>query len=620
MGKNLKAGTYSVNAAGRNGSLPMKVELSTKEIKNIIVDTSTETRGIADLVFKKIPKDIIDSQSLNIDAVSGATITSKGIVEGVSQAIKLAGGNPDDFKKEKEDINNNTEEKQFETDVVIIGAGGAGLAAACAALDNGKRTIILEKYPQVGGNTMRTGGQINSADPKWQNTFPAFNGERQTLDKLLNLEEDTIPDEYQSDLKELKKEIKSYLADLNNGKNYLFDSKYLHRIQTLLGGTRTDLSGHTTYGNYDLVKYLTDNALNTINWLKSKGVEFDEENVTEPVGALWRRAREPEKAEGFGFIEPLKNYVLTHGGQIITDTRAKKLITKNGKVCGVKAIEDDGTKVTVNAKSVVLTTGGYSANLKMVKKYDNYWGNLPDKLPTTNSPADTGDGIEMGKAVNADLVDMQFAQLMPSADPETGDIFTGIDCPPSDFVFVNKQGKRFVNEYAARDELCKALFDQGGIIYNISDSEIAKTRFNSTDEKLQHDVDTGHCFKANTIEELAEQINLDPKVLKDTIDKYNEAVRKGVDEEFGKTSFNHEVIKPPFYATPRSPATHHTMGGLKIDVDTHVINTSGKIIDGLFAAGEVAGGIHAGNRLGGNALADIFTFGQVAGNNASKVE
>ncbi|MDK6804679.1 flavocytochrome c [Aerococcus sp. UMB7834] len=615
-----KPGDYHVSAVGHNGDLPMVVTFSEDRIEAIDIDTEGETEGIADLVFTRLPEEIIDGQTLNVDVVSGASVTSNGVVDGVADAVYQAGSDPEILKKRpkvSESMQLDPIEKTV--DVAVIGSGGAGLAAAVAALDKGASALVLEKFPVIGGNTVRTGGQINAADPEWQHQFKAIHGERATLEKIYNTPEEEIAEEYREDFRALKEELDQYFKDLDEGKSYLFDSIHLHTIQTYIGGKRMDLDGNEIHSDIELIHYLTKNALPTIDWLKEKGVSFDEHMVAEPVGALWRRAREPQASEGFGYIDPLTTYIEEHGGEIMTDTKADRFIVEDGKIVGIQATGRYDQKVTIHVnKGVVIATGGFGANIEMIKKYDNYWGNLPESIPTTNSPALTGDGIEMGQEVGADVVGMGFVQLMPSADPITGNIFSGIDCPPSDFIFVNKEGKRFVDEYASRDVLAKALFDQGGVIYNISDAEIAKTRFNSTDEQLANDVKKGACFKADTLEDLAKQLDIDHEVFVKTIEDYNSYVDQGYDEEFQKGAFNHKVIVPPFYATPRSPATHHTMGGLKIDAQTRVLNTEGQAIQGLYAAGEVAGGVHAGNRLGGNALADIFVFGKLAGENAAE--
>lgn len=210
---------------------------------------------------------------------------------------------------------------------------------------------------------------------------------------------------------------------------------------------------------------------------------------------------------------------------------------------------------------------------------------------------------------------MGFIQMLPTCDSKTGALFTGLQVPPANFVMVNQQGRRFVNEFAGRDEISKAAIDNGTLYYLIADDEIKKTAFNTNQEKLEAQIAKadGTLYRAGTLEELAEQIGIDPAVLVEEIGKYNSYVDAGKDPEFHKSAFDLKVVQPPFYATPRRPAVHHTMGGLRIAPSTQVLNTSGDVIPGLYAAGEVAGGIHAGNRLGGNALADIFTFGRFAG-------
>lgn len=181
---------------------------------------------------------------------------------------------------------------------------------------------------------------------------------------------------------------------------------------------------------------------------------------------------------------------------------------------------------------------------------------------------------------------------------------------------VNKESKRFVNEFAERDTLAKAAIASGGLFYLIADDKIKATAYNTTQESIDAQVKVGTLFRADTLADLTKQIDMKPEVLEDTIKKYNSYVDAGEDPEFGKSAFNLKCEVAPFYATPRKLAIHHTIGGLKIDTKARVINKDGDVIKGLYAAGEVAGGIHAGNRLGGNSLADIFTFGRIAANTA----
>ena len=610
-------GEYEVNAIGHSGNLPMKVSFSEKRIESINIDTKGETEGIADVVFVRIPDKIIEGQTLNVDALSGASETSNGVIDGVAKAVKLAGVNPDILKRRpKPASSRNRQDEEYTCDVVVVGGGGAGLSAAATALQHGSSVIVLEKYPAVGGNTIRSGGPVNAADPEWQREFDENPGERHTIESLLATDESQIHPEYIEDFHALKEEFSKYQEKFGTGKGHLFDSPLLHRMQTYFGGKRNDLNGNTIYGQYDLVKILTDRALESVKWLEEIGVEYDKSVVFAPVGALWRRGHKPVKSYGTAFILALTKYVEENSGKIITDSPVKEFIMENGEIAGVIATGVNGQKITVRAKAVVLASGGFGANTKMLKEYNTYWSAIDDNIRTTNSFAMTGDGIQLGKSVGAALTGMGFTQMMPVADPDTGELFSGIQVPPENFVIVNKNGRRFVNEFSGRDVLTKAAIDQGGLFYLIADDEIKKTAANTSQEKLDRQVEAGTLFRADTIEELAVKVGMDPEVLKETIVKYNSYVDAGFDPEFHKDTFSLKVEKAPFYATPRKPAVHHTMGGLKIDTNTHVLDENGQPIKHLYAAGEVAGGIHAGNRLGGNALTDIFTFGRIAGKTA----
>ena len=611
---NMKSGKYEVKAKGHGSSfMPMEVTIDEDKIADISIDSSGETRGVADEVFKRLPKQIVDNQTLNVDTVSGATISSHGVIDGVAQAIDEAGGDSNEWKNRAKPASQKAQDEEMTTDVVVVGAGGAGLAAAVRSIQHDEDVVILEKYPQIGGNTSRAGGPMNAAEPEWQEKFKALPGEKDTLIELAPTPIEKIDPEYQEDFKKLQKQIQDYIG---LGADYLFDSTLLHEIQTYLGGKRTDLKGNEIHGKYALVHELVTNALNSVKWLADLGVKFDNDDVTEPVGGLWRRGHKPVEPMGYAYIHILGDWVKAHGAHLLTETRAMDLIIEDDVVKGVVAQRKDGSKVTIHAKAVILTAGGFGANTKMVQKYNTYWQKIDDDIATTNSPSITGDGINLGLEAGADLFGMGFIQLMPVSDPKTGEIFTGVQTPPANFIMVNQKGKRFVNEFAERDTLAKAAIANGGLFYLIADDKIKDTAYNTTQESLDAQVEAGTLFRDNTLEGLAKQIGMDPDTLVETIKTYNSYVDQGSDPEFHKNVLGLKCEVGPFYATPRKPAIHHTMGGLVIDTKARVLNKQGEPIKGLYSAGENAGGIHAGNRLGGNSLADIFTFGRIAANTA----
>ena len=307
----MKSGIYQVRAKGHGSeSMTMEVTIEDDKIKDIEIDSSGETKGVADEVFNRLPKQIIDNQTLNVDVVSGATISSHGVVDGIAQAINEAGGNAEEWKKRTKPATTKNGDQEIDTDVVIVGAGGAGLAAAVRSLQHDEKVVILEKYPQIGGNTSRAGGPMNAAEPDWQKKFKALPGEKETLKELAATPFDKIDPEYQDDFKKLQKQIKEYLA---SGADYLFDSTLLHEIQTYLGGKRTDLKGNEIHGKYALVHELVTNALNSVKWLADLGVKFDETDVTEPVGGLWRRGHKPVEPMGYAYIHILGDWVEDHG-------------------------------------------------------------------------------------------------------------------------------------------------------------------------------------------------------------------------------------------------------------------------------------------------------------------
>lgn len=553
-------------AKGLNGDVKVSVTLKDDKITEVKVLEHKETPGISDKAISDLPKLIVEKQSLALDVISGATYTSKAILEAVTKALKDNGLDAEKYLKNKAEVQKEPD-KTIDVDVAIIGAGGAGLAAAVTAAENGKKVLVVEKMSKEGGNTILAGGALNAVE----------NGS------------------------EMAKKHK--------------DSTDLHYKQTLEGGDNK--------GNPKLVRVLVDNAADGIKWLESLGMKFKPETFT-VLGGLWPRAHKPVEPVGTGFFKAYMGYIEKHDNvEVMFNTKAEELLTdKEGRVVGFKAKGKTGNTITVNAKNgVILATGGFSQNVEMRQKYNKIWKDLGPDIKSTNHPGATGDGILMAEKVNAHLVGMEYIQLLPMGDPETGSLSGNIEKGVESRIFVNDEGKRFVDEGERRDVMTKALMEQPNKhLWTIVDSQTYKSEDekNNFNESLKDLLNDKRAFKGETLEELAKAINVDAKNLKEAIETYNKAVRGEIKDPFGRTLFDKPIEKGPFYASPRIPTVHHTMGGVEINEFAQVLKENGKPIEGLYAAGEVTGGIHGTNRLGGNALADILVFGRIAGESASK--
>jgi len=390
-----------------------------------------------------------------------------------------------------------------------------------------------------------------------------------------------------------------------------------HALQTYNGGDYE--------GKPDLIRSLATNAPLTRQWLTENGMQWSTNpdinvRLFTVLGGLWQRANRPAMPLGTGFIDTGLKYIEAHKDQItiLYNTRATDLIVENGRVVGVKATTP-GTDYTFTAtKGVVIASGGFGANVEMREQYNVHWPSLRD-AKTTNNPGNTGDGTLMAQRIGANLVGMEWIQLLPGGDPRTGSLSGNVGAGVEQTFFVNKNGERFVNEGDRRDVMTKALLEQpDSWQWNICDSNSypnLSTR-NDFGETIGDLVAAGRAFQADTIEELAEKIGVPPANLRRTTDEFNAAVDARTDR-FGRRLWRVKIDKPPFFAGARVPTVHHTMGGIEINTSAQVLNTSGEIIPGLYAAGETTGGIHGTNRLGGNALADVHTFGRIAGRSAA---
>lgn len=441
-------------------------------------------------------------------------------------------------------------------DVVVVGAGGAGLAAAVQAKESGaQRIVVLEKLPMTGGHTAISGGSVNAVDSKRQTKFG------------------------------------------------IKDSADLMFEQTMKAGDYR--------ANPELVKVLANNSEEMLAWMEKQGLQWNDQ-IFEAWGGLYARGHNSgDQNAGRDYIRVLNDKAKEQGTKVVTNMKVVELIRAdaNGSITGVVAENKKGEKVTYEAKAVILATGGFTANVPLRMRYDR---RLDEHFNTTANPTgkgmdgSTGDGLLMARAIGADDDGLNYIQLIPYTGGRVVD-YVGAD------IFVNAEGKRFVNEGARRDVIADATLAQPGkFMWVITDNDSRKSA--AFEGKLK----AGIVKQANTVEELAKLIDVDPVVLKKTLDDYNKGASQGKDPEFNKTTFAQTIDHPPYVVGKEVQSVHFTCGGLRITPKAEVVDTQGKVIPGLYAAGEVTGGIHGTNRAGGNALTANFVFGRVAGENAAK--
>ena len=704
-------GTYEGTAAGYNGDVVLSVTFSEDAIESIEVVSSVETEHVGDVAYDILFPEIIEYTSTGVDAVSGATFTSRAVFNAVNAAAEQAGCDVAALQAGAKPFAYEAQEPiEVTHDVVIVGAGGAGIAAAAQAAQNGDTVLVIETNAEVGGNTLVSGGQYQSVMPYlvWDpedpdattgvgfdgNTYDKVKSVQGCIDELkaiLEWNEEEFDADYYKDhefvagdmkelskhgvhadylpvLKELKAEIQAYLdwaqpqldAGVPESQLTLFSTLNLHIFQTYYGGLRQSADGSEwIYGDIDLVTQFIEDGQELKPWLEEMGSTFIEDTQPTLIGALWYRENEFIGADvdtdgdgetesyagrwGTYFVAPMNEFLSANeANEIMLRTTAESLITDDtGRVIGVKATRYDGTEVTAYAtKGVILATGGYAANIDMVLDTNVYWSSeyLTEATKTTNRSSLTGSGIDMAVEVGAATTGMGFTQLMPISWVDNGNLAFG---GGNYAVYINPTtGKRFVDEGSERDVLSLAEFENGmevngtkGVfieIYNVTEPIPGPIQLEEGDFDGRY-----YTRKATELGELFAELGVtaDPDVVLETIRNYDMAVMgQGEFEDVGKAiasrtigdveknedgSYNvdtYDLENTTLRIRLMAPSTHHTMGGVEVDTERHVLDTEGNIIPGLYAAGEVTGGIHGGNRLGGNAIVEIFVSGRTAAN------
>ena len=546
-------GTYTETGTGFGGEITVTTTVSENKIEDVQITGDHETENIGTFAVQMLGERILAAQSPNVDALTGATVTSNAILGAFKKTLTAAGADMSAFAPAEDKGKALKKYEDLTTDIVIIGAGGAGMTAAINATQAGKDVILVEMMPYAGGNTTKATGGMNAAETHYQ-------------------KEQGIEDS-----------VEQFVEDTMKG-------------------------GHDI-NDRDLVTIMAENSAAGIDWLDSIGAPLPK--ISFSGGATNQRIHAPEDGSGVGayLVTALLKKMDELGIKVMYNTKATDLLSLEGTVNGILA-ESDDAYYTIHSKAVILATGGFGNNQEMIVRYrEDLEGTV-----TTSAPGIMGDGIVMAQAVGADLVDIDQIQLHPTVEQKTSMLITE-SVRGDGAILVNQDGKRFTDELLTRDKVSAAeLAQPGSYAYIIFDQKL-REGLKATEKYIS----TGITVQGDTIEDLAAQIDVDPATLAETLANWNKCVADKNDAEFGRTTgMDNDLSTPPYYAIKIAPGIHHTMGGVHIDTGAHVIDLNGKVIPGLFAAGEVVGGVHGGNRLGGNAVADIVVFGRIS--SASAVE
>jgi len=555
-------GTYTGTADGRNAPVTVEVTIAGDAIEKIEVVSHEETDGIGTIAVDSLPAEIVESQSLGVDSVAGATLTSEAILAAVADCIEQAGGDVEALKAVAIAEKVPTKEETIETDLVIVGGGGAGMVAAIRARELGLDVVLLEKMSFMGGAISISGGnQVVSGSQ---------------MQKDLGVTDDSV-----------ESMVEDFMA---NGANLNVP---------------------------ELITLYAANVGETSDWLESIGVTYNLEGGLHKLAEYSHDRELAYTGSGAGAAENMRNIIAENGTKVLLNTRATELISENGAVTGV--IADDGETVyTVKADAVLLATGGYGYNKDLLEgdmKNALYYGPV----------SSTGDGLLMATAIGADTRLLEYGKRYPngievSEGIAKSTINGNIPAWKLSAILVNKEGKRVVNEKASNRTILETELQQTGQeLYLVMD----QATFDVWKDALGYDVSAyleangattpvfGH---GDTIAEAAEAAGVDAAALEATVETYNSYVEAGEDAEFGRGAeyLTVKIGEGPYYIVEQKPRFATTMGGLVIDEALEVVNTEGGVIPGLYAAGEVVGGVMGDDSPSGANNGWAVTSGRLA--------
>lgn len=578
-------GTYTGTGEGKFGPLTLQATFTDNAITDIAIGEHEETERVSDRAFDEIPATIIDQQALGIDTITGCTLTSAAILAAVTDCVKQADGDVRAMEKNYHAPELSTDVVELECDFVIAGAGAAGMGAAVGAAQAGAgKIIVLEKGSNVGGNALVSGGYLEYVNAPAELRVPM------TAELTRQLEADLAnPIAAEIPAEELAKIKERYAAWQASGDTTLFDCEELMALQEcLLYGA----DGY--YGSLDFAQCVSafDAFLdeNDFAWKPCIGI----------VGYPWPHWSAPD--DGFcgqGYFNFFDKQIAENDYpvEIMLNTPVTALLKDGDRVVGFTAVAEDGTTYHVRAsRGALLATGGFSGNPDMLREYNTIWPwdeNTP--LPTTNVYGHHGDGIKLALEEGAEVALMDSLMMFPFADVKNGCDETTVG-EDTDCLLVNKNGERFIDETLDRYTMTEALMKQPDeVLFLISDKDTSRVEgeYSYYGRSIQRLLDQGQLYRADTLEELAEQMGCDPATFAATVERYNEIARAGEDPDFGRMIFTeHSPIEnPPFYASPRTWAAHITEGGVVTDEISQVLREDGTAIEGLFAAGEITVGM-----------------------------